>query len=181
MNVRQSIYDILATLPHYVFQCRIDPFQPEILDKAGVSVQSPEKVRSNFDTGGTHDVTETIEIYVTLVSPDLYYDNLDAVVLLIETALMTNATWVSQFEEISKIHSIFGYQNAGETNQASAKVTFTVKYQEEFEPDITVILNRIHIDTDVISPAADPNLLPEGETLGPDGRIEIVSDITLEQ
>jgi hypothetical protein len=180
MNVRQGIYDLFKVLPHSVFQCRIDPFQvPMALP--GVSIQTPNKVRNNIDTSGYHDVTETVEIYVTLVESDLYYDNLDAVVLLIETTLMTNAAWVSQFSEISEINSVFGYQKAGETNQASAKINFTLKYQDQFEPDITVILERIHIDTDVISPAADPNLLPPGETLGPDGRIEIVSDFILEQ
>lgn len=178
MNVRQDIYNLLSTLPHYIFQCRIDPLQPE-LDKAGVNVQTLTRKRNNFDTGGTHDVTEDIEIFITLVEPDIYYDNLDVVVQLVETTLMTNAEWVSKFSEISEITSIFGYESAGETNQASAKLALTVKYQDQFEPNITLLLERLHIDTDVISPAADPNLLPPGETLGPDGRIEITTDIIL--
>lgn len=180
ISKREEIFNILNQLPYSVYQCRIDSFQGPML-KPGISVQSVLKKRTNFDTGGYHDVNETIEIFVTLTNPTAYYKLIDDGVLAIETALMTNADWVSQFSTTPEIETYFGYDKAGETNQASAKIVLTLEYQDRFEVNITTLLESMHIDTDVISPAADPNLLPPGETLGPDGRIELTTDITLEQ
>jgi len=177
---REEIFNILKELPFSVFQCRVDSFQAP-MPKPGISVQSISKKRTNFDSGGYHDVDEVIEIIVTLTNPNTYYKLLDDVVLLIETILMTNPDWISQFSEYPEISTEFAYGKAGETNQASAEIKLALKYQDEFIPDITITLESIHIDTDVISPAADPNLLPEGEVLGPDGRIELTTDITLDQ
>lgn len=180
ISKREEIFNILNELPYSVFQCRVDAFQGPMV-KPGISVQSLSKKRINFDTGGYHDVNETIEIFVTLTNPTTYFKLIDDVVLAIETSLMTNADWVSQFSATPEIETHFEYGKAGETNQASATILLTLEYQDRFEVDITTLLERIHIDTDVISPAADPNLLPPGETLGPDGRIELITDITLEQ
>lgn len=180
ISKREEIFNILNALPYSVFQCRVDSFQGPMI-KPAISVQSISKRRTNFDTGGYHDVDEVIEIIVTLTNPTNYFRLIDDVVLAIETSLMTNADWISQFSENPEINTTFEYGKAGETNQASAEIKLALKYQDEFTPDITALLERIHIDTDVISPAADPNLLPNGEVLGPDGRIELTSDITLDQ
>ena len=179
ISKRQEIYNLVSALPYSVFQCRVDAFQEPML-KAGVSVQTLSKKRSNFDTGGTHDVNEQVEIFITITNPNTYFNLLDEIVLLIETTLMTNANWVSQFSKTPEIDTAYGYEKAGETNKASAKILLSLEYQDEFEPNIEALLKRMHVDTDVIYPCADPNLLPPGEKLGPDGRIEMTSDYNLE-
>jgi hypothetical protein len=51
----------------------------------------------------------------------------------------------------------------------SAQITATLTYGENYDPVITDDFCRMHLDVDVIDPAADPNI----KYPGPDGRIEV--------
>jgi hypothetical protein len=173
MNIREDIYDLLATLPYAVFQTRIDPFQNPTI-KPGVSVQLKRSSKELIADGATFRTTDEVMVVITLAQQKLYDAALDAVVEMILSTLLTNAAFVRQFENISEVNVEYDYEAVGETNKASAIITFSLSYVEKFDPNITAILETLHLSYDFITPAADPNL----QYPGPDSRIECTQIIT---
>lgn len=172
MNIRDQIYSILATLPYEVFSTKIDPFV-DSYSMPGISVQNREVKRKLIGDQVTFDTNTTIDIYIILDQPENYDASLDDVVELVLTKLLTNAAFMAQFSNDMSVDTLFEYTAAGDKNIAKARITFMAQYREQFDPDITAILEKVYTDWDFANTVVDPNLKPDNQ--GPDGRVELSS------
>ncbi|MBI3452938.1 MAG: hypothetical protein HY057_08985 [Rhodospirillales bacterium] len=114
----------------------------------------------------------TVEAFVTAPADDVLADALDALCEQVETALLGNAIWVSQFEQVGAFSTETDIGSDGERRIAAAKMNFDLVYAVVYAPVIDDDLGRVAIRVDTIDPA-DPNRIRPG----PDGRIEAGIDI----
>jgi hypothetical protein len=100
---------------------------------------------------------------------------LDALCWEITDALLSNPAWYGDqgaaIDGISRWSTRCELARVDEADRrtAAATITATVTYTCVAEPRVIDRFERLHLDVDVIDPAADPNI----RYPGPDGRIEV--------
>jgi hypothetical protein len=172
IDVRADTLELLRTLPYQVHSSRVDPFKE---DKTPIiNVQYAKISRQCLSHDLTFRAVASLRVIVSVCKTTGYDVLLDTVVGEVLDKLLTDAIWDTRYEAVSEILTEYDYREAGETNQAAALITFEIQYTDKYEPRIVNNLESIHVDVDVISPAADP--LP-----GPDGRIEASFDVDINQ
>jgi hypothetical protein len=113
---------------------------------------------------------------------------LDALCEEIENVLLANRLWYQHFETVGRWETRIELARVDESDRRTAAATITapVVFTCIHEPEITDRYERMHIDIDLIDPAADPNTTghptepPDGYPggyPGPDGRIEARLDL----
>jgi hypothetical protein len=181
MDVRGMVKAILeAGLTVPVYSSKVEPF------KGGnvVSVQYDTVNRKPIAHDMTFRTAAKVAITLAVVKTDGYDTELDSLVALCITALLTNAAFVASFEEITGVDTQYGYGESGDTNLATAIIMMGFQFTETFDPVITTALHGLNISVDFIAPATDPNLFtsnPDDYLVKPDGRIEYDLPIDLPQ
>jgi hypothetical protein len=128
------------------------------------------------------DVSPEARLLVDAAAP------LDALCEEIEAALLANRLWYQHFENVAGWESRQELARVDESDRRTAAATITarVTFTCIHEPVIPDRFLRMHIDVDLIDPAADPNTTghptepPDGYPggyPGPDGRIEARFDL----
>jgi hypothetical protein len=170
IDVRGGIFTLLDTLSVDCYHTRIDPFKA---DKYPVlSVQYNNVDRSQIGDNFTFRVIAGVSVIVSVATTASNFDStLDTLVNDVLSKLLTDPVWNTQFEQVKNINTKYGYVKAGDTDLATAYITFDCVFVEIYDPAITADWIRTHIDIDFVSPF-DPNT---GAT-GPDGKIEATYD-----
>lgn len=141
IDVRKSVYDLLATLPTPIYHTRLDPFKAD--QYPVLSVQYDKINRTQIGMNLTYKVLCTFLITVAVATTDEDFDSqLDTLVDGVLNKLLTDPTWDTQFEYVGPIDTRYGYVQAGETDLATAVIQATVQYSEVFDP----ILPNVYTD-----------------------------------
>jgi len=82
--------------------------------------------------------------------------------------LLGDPEWLVSYEQITAMSTDIDRNIEGESRTTVATLSFSLTISEYYEPRIPDTLEEVHMEIDVIRPAADPNL----RYPGPDGRIE---------
>lgn len=172
MNIREQLKTIIESSPGYdVITSKVEPFS----DEQAISV---EYMSSNFTLfGQTRYKVETTVLITVAIAVTVDYDIiLDTVVDYIKAVIFTDHTFMGQFASLPNMVVKYGYKSDGDTNSAMAGIELTFNYDEEFVPDVNVLLNSLNVKTDFIAPVSDKNLFvsnPQDWLQKPDGRIEL--------
>jgi len=163
-QLRQKTVERLADVPafRHVSDSRQPQLRREMLPALRVYTSTTAQGRSI----NIPDFLATGHLVIQAVAEDVTDARsaaaVDALCTAVKEWLLCDPTWLA-----------LGERNVeGEQRPTVATMTFAFQYSEWYEPVIPDRLEQIHIDVDVISPAADPNR----RYPGPDGRIEVVAD-----
>jgi hypothetical protein len=123
------------------------------------------------------DFLTTTSLVVQIVADDITdarsAERVDDLCDAVKDRLLGDAEWLQLYEQITGISTEVDRNIEGEQRTTVATLTFDLTVSEWWEPRVPDTLEHIHVDVDVITPAADPNL----KYPGPDGRIEAVFDV----
>lgn len=169
-----GIVTLLSTLPYPVSTTPIDPYKVEELP--AISVQYAKEDFKSISQDQWYQRETQIVIGVIVAESTTYATTLKTITDLVLNKLLTDPVWFSSFKGVTDINVTYQYEDAGETNYAYAAIAFTLIDNMSFQPVFTVPLNTIHSTIDDISPF-DHNLV----SIGPDGRAEKITTITLPQ
>jgi hypothetical protein len=118
----------------------------------------------------------TAQLIVQIVADDITdarsAARVDELCEAVKTRLLCDPKWLVLFERVLSIDTEIERNVEGESRTTVATLTFALQYTEIYEPVIPDMLEHLHVDVDVISPAADPNI----RYPGPDGRIEVAAE-----
>lgn len=166
IDVRGGIFTLLDTLSIDCYHTRLDPFKAAAYPV--LSVQYNNVDRKQIGDNFTFRVDANVSVVIASATTAADFDSqLDTLVSNVLTKLLTDPVWNTQFEYVKNINTKYGYVQAGETDLATAIITFDCQFVEIYDPAITAEWTKTHIDIDFISPF-DPNLAD----IGPDGVIE---------
>lgn len=133
-------------------------------------------------------LTVLIEPVVVETANDAHEDLLDELAEQIVATLFTDPDWVKQFEKISYVEEEIQYYTQGQRPLASIQMQFDLQFHLQYQPVILNDFVTARINVDAIDPA-DPNVHPPDGTWpdgyggqpGPDKRIEVDAELTMEQ
>ena len=172
-QLRQHTVERLAELPfRQIFDSRQSQTRREMLPAVRVYTSSSAQGRSI----SIPDFLATTTLVVQLVAEDITdarsAEHVDALCEAAKSRLLCDPKWLVLFERVLSIDTEIERNVEGESRTTIATLTFALQVSEYYEPVIPDMLEHLHVDVDVIRPAADPNL----RYPGPDGRIEISAD-----
>ncbi len=133
--------------------------------------ESALQTAPEFDTR----ITLTIEVGLDGASDKTVAAEADQLCERVTEVLLCSPRWLQKVQGVPSYASEVKLNAQTDRRTAGGTVTFELAIHEVFEPVIADELRSVHIDVDVIDPAADPNI----KYPGPDGRIEARLDIAL--
>jgi hypothetical protein len=172
-QLRQQTVERLAELPfRHVFDSRQPQIRREMLPAVRVYTSSSAQGRSI----SIPDFLSTTTLVVQVVADDITdarsAETTDTLCEAVKTRLLCDPKWLVLFERVLSIDTEIERDIEGESRTTIATLTFALQVSEYYEPVIPDMLDHLHVDVDVIRPAADPNI----RFPGPDGRIEVSAD-----
>jgi hypothetical protein len=172
-HLRQQTVERLAELPfRHVFDSRQPQIRREMLPAARVYTSSSAQGRSISIPDFLSTTTLTIQIVAEDITDARSAEHVDALCEVAKSRLLCDPKWLVLFERVLSIDTEVERNVEGESRATIATLTFALQVSEYYEPVIPDMLEHLHVDVDVIRPAADPNL----RYPGPDGRIEVSAD-----
>ena len=177
MDVRGGIFALLDTLSVDCYHTRLDPFKASAYPVLSVQYNDIDRRQIGHDM--TFRVNANVSVIVSVATTATNFDStLDTLVDNILTKLLTDPAWNAEYEYVGQINTKYGYVQAGETDLATAYITFNVQFSEIYDPAVTAEWTKTHIDIDYIAPF-DPNLADEGPAGVIDGAYEFDQDAVL--
>lgn len=178
IQLRRSVIDRLKAAGlagGRVFSSRATPLPPEKLPAIEVRVETEALAAQGAPAWPLFLATETLIVEPIVKDEADAADRLDALCQQIEDLLLTDPSWVNQFQKVAQIGTTIAISGEGDRVTMSAQMSFGIELGRlSFEPKVTDTLTRISTGIDAIDPS-DPNR----RTPGPDGRIEVSLDTTL--
>jgi hypothetical protein len=176
-RLRQDTCERLARLPQFrrVFDSRQAQISRGMLPALRVYTSQNSIGRSINIPDFLTTTTLTVQVIAEDVTDAESAETVDELCDDVKDWLMGDPEWLVGYEQITSIITDVDRDIEGESRTTVATIAFALTVSEYYEPRIPDMLDHIHIDIDVIDPAADPNL----RYPGPDGRIEAVVDVSL--
>jgi hypothetical protein len=173
-QLRQQTVARLAEIAaiRQVFDSRQPQIRREMLPAVRVYTSASARGRSI----SIPEFLATTQLVVQVIADDITdarsAESVDNLCEAIKTRLLCDPKWLVLFERVLSIDTEVERNVEGESRATIATLTFALQVSEYYEPVIPDMLEHLHVDVDVIRPAADPNL----RYPGPDGRIEVSAD-----
>lgn len=180
-EIRNKVVQILQNSPavtKYVYaenihNMKIDVFEGKSLPGINVVTQNQSAENKSLNVMRFEaSLTLNVEIYISQMRN--YTDRADEIAEAIEEALLSNPEFTSLLSNVSSYNVEYSTYDQGARPILLEILSFNLTYIQEYKPEITDTLDKIHVDIDVIEPIADP-------APGPDGRIEFETDINFER
>lgn len=141
INVRDSVFNLLNTLQGVgVYHSSVDPFKADKYPIINIQTErvTRKQIADNFVFRNSCDLLVVVCVATTSLDFDA---QLDALVYSIETKILTDSVWNMSYESVPEIVTEYGYAQAGEQDLAVAKMRWSVKYTEVFDPNLTHIFD----------------------------------------
>lgn len=174
-SLRQQTVARLARLAafRHVFDSRQPMLRRDMLPALRVYSSSSAQGRSI----NIPDFLSTLNLVVQIVAEDITdarsAAGVDDLCEGVKEELLGDPSWLVLFERVLSIDTEIERNVEGEQRTTVATLTFALQFSEYYEPRIPDRLDHLHVDVDVIRPAADPNI----RFPGPDGRIEVAAEL----
>lgn len=170
-QLRRGTVDRLQALTafRHVFDARQPQLRRDMLPAARVYASASAQGRSISIPDFLTTITLTVEIVAEDITDAGSALRVDELCDAVKSRLLCDPSWLVMFERIAAIDTAIERNVEGESRLTSATLGFQLALSEYYEPAIPDRLETLHMDVDVIRPAADPNL----RYPGPDGRIEV--------
>lgn len=173
-QLRQDTCERLGRLAQFrhVFDSRQAQISRAMLPAVRVySSQSSEGRSINIP-----DFLTTTTLVIQIVAEDITdaksAERIDHLCDDVKDWLLGDPEWLVGYERIMAMTTEVDRDIEGESRTTVATLSFTLTISEYYEPRIPDTLEQIHMEVDVIRPAADPNI----KYPGPDGRIEVTAN-----
>lgn len=186
-TLRHETVARLAELPAFkhVYDSRLPQMKRELLPAIRVYTNTTNQVGRSISIP---DFLSTAHLLVQVICEDItdarIAERVDRYCEVVKCRLLSDGEWLKIFERVLSIDTEIDRNVEGEWRLTTATLDFALQYSCAWEPDIRDWLETVHLDVDVIDPAADPNTGPPGTPPnveggyvggfpGPDGRIEV--------
>lgn len=141
------------------------------------------KSPSGTDPRFTATLTMHIELRVDGTSVETVETRLETLVDQVQNALLTNPVFTRMFEHIGECSVEQAITAQADQHIGRALITMGMQYSDEYAPVIPNVLETVALTVDTGRPfdptgAYNPND-PAPRTIGPDGRIEVGTTLTL--
>ena len=173
-QLRQDTCERLTRLPQFrhVFDSRQAQISRAMLPALRVYASQTSEGRSI----NIPDFLTTTSLVVQIVAEDVTdaasAERVDHLCDDVKDWLLGDPEWLVGYEQIRGVTTDIDRDIEGESRTTVATINFALTISEWYEPRVPDTLEEIHMEIDVISPAADPNI----KYPGPDGRIEVTAN-----
>lgn len=174
-----------------VYPSRSEPLPEEKLP--AILVHIPRERGQNIaENQGIPNFRTTSSVLIQAVVKDTggeqVQETLDLLAEDIERILFTDPDFVKRFSKIGNLDTQVGTYTQGALELASVGIQVDVEFDDDYPPVISDDFATLRLKTDVIDPAADPNVHPPdgqfpegyGGYPGPDKRIEVEAEFEVE-
>lgn len=136
IDVRGGIFTLLDTLSVDCYHTRLDPFKASAYPVLSVQYNDIDRRQIGHDM--TFRVNANVSVIVSVATTATNFDStLDTLVDNILTKLLTDPAWNAEYEYVGQINTKYGYVQAGETDLATAYITFNVQFSEIYDQAVT--------------------------------------------
>lgn len=152
-TIRKDLVTLLQNLKN-VTATRLDKVKAE--DCPAISVLNIATTQNQIGHTLEFDASSTIGIILFVAKTTEYDDELDDLVASVLNTIFLDEKWQQQFESVPQFQISYDYDQAGETNLATAKILVTVVYTDNYDVVIEDDFSNLHFDIDLAE--ADQNI-----------------------
>jgi hypothetical protein len=190
-TIRQETVERLAQLRPALFREVFDSRQPQLKREMLPAVRVYTSSTSQGLSISIPEFRTTTSLVVQICAEDVTDAatalRVDELAEAVKVRLLCDPWWLRLFERVDSIDTEVDRNIEGEWRTSICTLTFHLQCTEAYQYEPPDWLEKIHLDVDVIDPAADPNTGPPGTPPnveggyvgghpGPDGRIEVAAE-----